>query len=214
MCVRDRIAQYLSEVLAIENPMEKSINLYLQHGTTLRGLIHEGYDVDPLTFYHYVHSGFGLDGVTKNDVELHAMISKLKTNIDKLILFTNSDSKHANRLMDHLGITELFDKVVCYEDLDLSVKPHPHSYELAAELSGLPSGSCDQHQLSWKEMVATGQLEIYFADDNLKNIMASIDMGWNACWVCEQGLQGPPNEGIPVIQVITQIVKVWPKLFE
>ena len=212
--VRNRIAQYLSEVLGIENAMEKSVNLYLNHGTTLRGLIAEGYDVDPLTFYHFVHSGFGLDGVQKNDIELHAMIQKLKTNIDKLILFTNSDSRHANRLMDHLGITELFDKIVCYEDLELSVKPHRHSYEIACELAGLPTGSSETHALSWREMIVNGQLEIYFADDNLKNITSAIEMGWSSCWVCEAGLEGPPNEQIPTIQDIKQIVKIWSHLFQ
>ncbi|KAF0976812.1 hypothetical protein FDP41_004107 [Naegleria fowleri] len=213
--VRNRIAQYLSEQLGIENAMEKSVNLYLQHGTTLRGLIAEGYNVDPITFYHYVHSGFDLDGVQQHDEELHSMIAKLKQNVDKVVLFTNSDKRHAKRLLNHLGILELFDQIVCYEDLELSVKPHPHAYELAAEISGLPSGSLENHTPSWKDMIVNSQLEIYFADDNLKNVMAAFDMGWNACWVCEQeGVQPPPNEGIPFVQDVKQLPKVWPHLFQ
>ncbi|KAG2388427.1 hypothetical protein C9374_000591 [Naegleria lovaniensis] len=213
--VRNRIAQYLSEKLGIENAEEKSVNLYLQHGTTLRGLIAEGYNVDPLTFYHYVHSGFELNGVQQHDEELHSMIAKLKQNVDKVVLFTNSDSRHAQRLLSHLGILELFDQIVCYEDLELSVKPHPHSYEIAAEISGLPSGSLEHHSPSWKDMIVNSQLEIYFADDNLKNVMSAFDMGWKACWVCEQeGVEPPPNEGIPFVQDVKQITKVWPHLFQ
>ena len=51
-----RINQYMSDELNMEGDVDaKGYELYLQFGSTLRGLIHEGYNVDPHEFYQYIH---------------------------------------------------------------------------------------------------------------------------------------------------------------
>ncbi|KAL9652560.1 hypothetical protein ABK040_000129 [Willaertia magna] len=214
--VRQRISQYMRELLGIENADEMSQNLYITHGTTVRGLIAEGYKVDPLEFYHYCHSGFDIDKLLlKDDSELISLLTKIKKNVDKMIIFTNSDSQHANRVLTHLGIKHLFDEFVCYEDLELSVKPHRHAFEIACEKAGLPtiSSTENQHSLSWRELIDEGRLEIYFVDDNIRNIKSAIEMGWNACWISENGVKPLPEDEIPFTTTVKQIHHVWDHLF-
>jgi pyrimidine 5'-nucleotidase len=217
VCVRDRIAQYLSEILHIENADEKSMQLYLQHGTTLRGLIHEGYDIDQSAFYHYVHTGFTIDDkIPRNDVQLLNLLQKLKdspTAQVQLILFTNSDMGHATRITNHLGIKHMFDAFISFEDLGLTCKPHRVAFEIAMQTAGI-----DQEFTQQKMGNTSGKpIEIYFFDDNIANVRAAIDIGWHkAIMINEKKVPVVlDNETLTVldIQDIHQMDQVCPELF-
>lgn len=207
-CVAQRIAQYLSEELQIENANEKSYELYRTHGTTLRGLIHEGYQIEPLvSFYHYAHSGFSYEGrLTKEDVELKNILKRLRESTTassvSIYLFTNSDLGHATRVMDYLGIGEMFDGLVAFEHLGLDCKPHVSSFEIAMKMAGVDS-------LQWRQ----NEMEIYFFDDNIQNVRAAVELGWTkVVWMNEQQL--PNHDNVIHCETFYQLEQVCPELLQ
>jgi pyrimidine and pyridine-specific 5'-nucleotidase len=212
ICVYNRISAYLQERLGIENAPEKAYELYLKHGTTLRGLIEEGYKLESVeSFYAFAHTGFSYEGrITKNDTKLIRLLERIKENKSsaeiKLFLFTNSDMGHATRITEWLGIKHLFDGFICFEDLGLNCKPHKVSYEIAMMKAGIsteePKNGLNNNRL----------LEVFFFDDNIQNVRMAIEMGWTkVVWLNENKL--PNTENIPECQSIYDLEVICPELF-
>ncbi|MCS7060004.1 MAG: pyrimidine 5'-nucleotidase [Anaerolineae bacterium] len=103
-----------------------------RYGTTLRGLLEEGYTFELDDFFRYVHD-IPLDHVTP-DPELRAMLLRLPL---RRVVLTNSNSEHANRLLDHLHIADCFEQVIDIRALGLINKPDPRAYQLALDLAGV-----------------------------------------------------------------------------
>ncbi len=95
-----------------------------EHGTTLAGLMAH-HNVEPRRFLDDVHD-VPLDSLHP-DPELSALISRLP---GRKIVFTNGDSFHANRLLDRLEMTGLFDGVFHLEHANYVPKPNLVTFEL------------------------------------------------------------------------------------
>ncbi|KAL0487823.1 pyrimidine and pyridine-specific 5'-nucleotidase [Acrasis kona] len=218
-CVSQRIGQYLREVLKIEDADKKAYDLYQQWGTTLKGLLEEGYDIDPIEFYKYVHSGFDIDDkITKDDIKLQNLLIKLRKSHPvesfdfKIFIFTNADRRHCFRFVDHLNIRQLVDGFICFEDMLLLCKPHPDSFHAALKMALKVEyqEAVRQHGEAnvgkWWE-----NWEVYFADDNINNVKAAIDYGWKVVWVQESGNSNV--EGVTQVRSILEIENIFPELF-
>ena len=110
---------------------------FLKYGTTLRGLmLHHG--VDPREFLDFVHDVPVGDFLTV-DEELRRTLEVIPS---RKIIFTNSDYKHANRILDALGVRDLFEKVFDIEAMRFVPKPNPEPYQLALEYLSLSPAEC------------------------------------------------------------------------
>lgn len=101
---------------------------FIQYGTTLRGLMLH-HDVNPREFLDYVH-----------DVPVHEFLSadeELRETLDQVkarkLIFTNSDLKHANRILDALGVRDQFERIFDIEAMRFIPKPNPDPYRLVLE---------------------------------------------------------------------------------
>src|SRR5574339_574558 len=78
---------------------------FVQYGTTLRGLMLH-HEVNPREFLDYVHD-VPVHEFLSADLELRKTLEQVKA---RKLIFTNSDLKHANRILDALGVRDQFER--------------------------------------------------------------------------------------------------------
>jgi len=108
--------------------------LFLDHGTTLRGLMDE-HGLDPDPFLDYVHD-IDMSGLTPNE----AVVSGLARLKGRKYVFTNACGDYAGRVLDRIGLTTMFDGVFDIRDAGYVPKPAPETYDrMVARLGIDPS---------------------------------------------------------------------------
>jgi putative hydrolase of the HAD superfamily len=110
---------------------------FMKYGTTLRGLMLH-HDVDPRDFLHYVHD-VPVHEFLSADLELRETLSAVQA---RKLVFTNSDLRHATRILTALGIFDLFEKIFDIEEMHFIPKPNPESYEYVLQYLSLPPDRC------------------------------------------------------------------------
>ncbi|KAJ1879431.1 suppressor of deletion of TFIIS [Coemansia sp. RSA 1722] len=164
-------------------------NTYLSdYGLTVRGLM-KYHGVDPTEFNEKVDGSLPLEEVIKPDAELRKILERV--NIRRWA-FTNAGIAHARRVLQCLGIDDLFEGITyCdYTEPNFPCKPERAAYERAMKEAGVTD-----HRLC------------YFVDDSSKNIQAAVALGWTAVEVS----QTPSTE--LHIQRIHELPSVLPHLF-
>jgi pyrimidine 5'-nucleotidase len=133
--ISERISEYLIDKIGIEPAKAAELRTHFRgtYGTALRGLIEEGYTFDIEDYFQYVH-----------DVELHGRIDpdpKLREMLLNIPLrravLTNSNIEHAERILKHMAIRDLFEQVIDIKALGFLNKPHPKSYAQALDMLGV-----------------------------------------------------------------------------
>ena len=100
-------------------------------------------------------------------------------------ILSNSDTTLRERLGTVLGITDLFDDIVCSAEIGL-VKPEPEIYALACERLGLPPGACvfvDDHEPNVAAASGAGLGAILYRvdwGDDLRGQLATPGVGVSA----------------------------------
>ena len=120
------MTKYISEKLNIDLKKAKELqtNYFYKYNTSLNGLmIH--HDIPPKEFLKYVHD---IDlSFMKKDLVLRGELENL--NMRKLI-FTNGSNDHANNVLKHLGIDDLFEDIFDITDAEYQPKPEPRAFDL------------------------------------------------------------------------------------
>jgi putative hydrolase of the HAD superfamily len=104
---------------------------YNKYGTTLRGLMVE-HDMQPTAFLDYVHE-IDYTAVMAN-AQLQVSLTALP---GRKLVFTNGTTGHANRVLERLGITKIFEGVFDIVDSDYVPKPARGPYDKFARLYGI-----------------------------------------------------------------------------
>ena len=123
--VVDRMTDFVEKVTGLPRPEAFRLQKdYLaEHGLTLKGLmLHHG--VDPEDFHAIFHD-LSLDCLA-HDADLLAALARLP---GRRLIFTNADAGHAVRVMDHLGLTGLFDDVFHIGSSGYAPKPSIEAFE-------------------------------------------------------------------------------------
>ena len=105
------------------------------YGLTLGGLV-EHHGVEPADFHTIFHD-MPLDGVAQ-DVELLAAIARLP---GRRLIFTNADAVHAERVLAHLGMSELFDGIFDIGSADYVPKPAPATFARISAEHGIDAAA-------------------------------------------------------------------------
>jgi putative hydrolase of the HAD superfamily len=124
--VQRRMNEYICDRLSLspEEAAELRRTYFREHGTTLRGLMTVD-RIDPHEFLVFVHD-IDLAGVPP-DPALVAAIGRLA---GRKIVHTNGSRRHAERLLDHLGLGDAFCGIVDIVAADFAPKPALVGYEL------------------------------------------------------------------------------------
>ena len=165
--IRLRIYRYLAEKVGLpEEEIPRTRDYYLStYGTTLEGLrIH--HQIDPQEYLDYVHD-LPLEDYLQPDPVLKELLGGLP---QRLWVFTNSDFRHACRVLDRLGIRDQFTGIVDLFALNFKVKPNPDAYRAALRLSGDPD-----------------PVRCVLFDDLLPNLVAAKQLGFTTTLVGKNG---------------------------
>ena len=139
--------------LAFDDARTLQLRFLNDHGTTLAGMMGQ-YGIDPYRFLDEVHD-VSHDRLSP-DPQLREALSRLQ---GRRLVFTNGSARHAERVLESLALSDLFDDVFHLEAADLTPKPRPGSYaSLMRTHNVTPTTSC-------------------FFEDNAKNLAPAAELG-------------------------------------
>lgn len=188
--IRLRIYKFMLEEIGIpeaEIPATRD-KYWTTYGTTLEGLrIH--HQVEPDDYLKFVH-----DLPLKDFLEPDPILRDLlKTLPQDLWVFTNADRRHADRVLNELGISDLFSGIVDLLALDFIVKPNRKAYQTALKLAGV-----------------TDPERCVMFDDLIQNLIPAKELGFYTSLV---GENGSTNQVDIQLQSIHEMKEKMPQLW-
>ena len=151
--IADRLDLTLEAALTVQK------TYFREHGTTLRGLMTVD-RIDPDDFLAFVHE-VDLSCVPQDPV----LVSALSALPGRKIVHTNGSRRHAERLLDHLGIAMSFCGII-----DITVA----DYEPKPALAGY-------HELLRRHQVAPATA--LMIEDMARNLVPAATLGMTTAWV-------------------------------
>ena len=133
--VSQRMTEFISKKLKIDMNAAKELqtNYFYKYNTSLNGLmIH--HDIPPQEFLKYVHtidlSFMKEDKVMRSELQLLDM---------EKFIFTNGSADHAENILSHLGIFDLFgrERVFDIQDAGYVPKPEAKTFDLMTKKFGI-----------------------------------------------------------------------------
>jgi putative hydrolase of the HAD superfamily len=124
--IAGRMRQFIMDKYALPPDEAQALQkrYWNEYGTTLRGLYLERH-VDPREYLQFVHD-VRLTDYIEPDPRLRAVLECISQ--EKAIL-TNADSAHARRILDILGVSDLFTRIFDVVSFEYECKPARTVYE-------------------------------------------------------------------------------------
>ncbi len=157
---------------------------FMQYGTTLRGLMLH-HQVDPREFLQYVHDVPVVDFL-EVDQELRKTLEAVRA---RKIVFTNSDLRHADRILDALGVRDLFDMIFDIEWMHYIPKPNPEPYRQALE------------------HIQVSPRECLLIDDMSRNLKPARDLGMQTILIGTDSPSGDAERSISNLRELNSILE-------
>ena len=159
--IHGRMTRFIADRLALTPEAALTVQkaYFREHGTTLRGLMTVD-RIDPNDFLAFVHE-VDLSCVPQNPV----LVSALSALPGRKLVHTNGSRRHAERLLDHLGIALSFCGIV-----DIAVA----DYEPKPALAGY-------HELLRRHQVAPATA--LMIEDMARNLVPAATLGMTTAWV-------------------------------
>jgi putative hydrolase of the HAD superfamily len=131
--VDERMNDYITRITGLEGQAAKDQrhHWYVTHGTTLNGLIID-HAIDPAHFLADVQD-VSVDCVSPDP----AMRAALLGLPGRRLVFTNAGEKYAHRVLNKLGIDDLFIDVFHIEAANFVPKPKPETFARITQLHGI-----------------------------------------------------------------------------
>jgi len=136
-----------------EQIYEQRKRYYEDYGSTMLGLMKD-YDLNPMYYLEYVHN---------IDEKLFPIpdekLYKILWNIDgKIILLTNSYKQYAVKVLNNLGVADLFDGFYDVVDMKYLNKSHLRVYQDFLKTFGFRAQDCIMHDDIWRFLKIPQQL--------------------------------------------------------
>src|SRR5262249_5650927 len=132
---------------------------FREHGTTLRGLMTVD-QIDPDEFLAFVHE-VDLSGVPQDAV----LVTALAALPGRKIIHTNGSQRHAERLLDHLGIAASFSGIVDIAIAGYAPKPGLGGYHAFVQ----------RHRVSPDTAL--------MVEDMARNLVPAAALGMTTAWI-------------------------------
>lgn len=182
-----RIGEFMRAVVGIaeEDVVPTREKYYRQYGSSLRGLQFH-HQVDTEEYLAYVH-GMDLSKYLAPDPDMRYQLASLPY---KKWIFTNSDRNHTQRVLQAIGIEDLFEGIMDVWTMHHIPKPETWTYQNARRLVGNPDPS-----------------SIIFVDDTIKNLVPPTKMGWQTVWI--DGAMANPQVSytIPKLHYLPNVIE-------
>ena len=167
-----RMTSFVAELLSLDRDSARQVQkqLYRDHGTTLAGLI-AVHGIDPEPYLAFVHD-LDLSGLAP-DPALALALARLK---GRRFVFTNGCRNHAARILERLGLGQLFHQIFDIRTIGFIPKPGREAYQAVVAQAGLKPASTAMF------------------DDIARNLVVPHEMGMTTVWLnCQSdwSRQGP-----------------------
>lgn len=174
--VEKRMTEFVMKLLDLdwETARKQQKAYWREHGTTLNGLM-LNHDVDAHDFLDFVHD---VDhSVITPDPELAAHIKALE---GPRYVFTNGSRKHAEDVIRHLGLSDLFDDLFDIASSDFTPKPHRDSFDRFT-----------------RHLAVRPHTSVMF-EDSTRNLVTASQMGFTTVLIGKEGAHRDPVVEGPV----------------
>ena len=159
--VQRRMNEYICHRLAVsaEEAVELRRRYFLEHGTTLSGLMAVN-RIDPHDFLDFVH-----------DVDLAcvppdpALVEALGRLDGRKIVHTNGSVRHAERLLNHLGLSAAFTGIIDIVAAEFEPKPALAGYRLLLQRHAVAAPTA------------------LMIEDMAKNLRTAAELGMTTAWL-------------------------------
>ena len=159
--VEGRMTDFVAQAVGLPHDQAYVLQkkYFAEHGLTLKGLM-LNHGTDPADFHALFHD-LSLDVLAQD----HDLLEALKALPGRRFIFTNADDRHAERVLEHLGLTDLFEEVFHIHSFGFAPKPDPVGFERMIAAHGL-------------DPVATA-----FFEDSERNLKPAKDLGMTTVMV-------------------------------
>lgn len=157
----DRIRGFVARLLDLPLDEAHAVqrSYFRSHGTTLSGLMAD-HGTDPYEYLEDVHN-FPLDAMD----EAPRLAERLAALPGRKLIFTNADAPYAQRVLDRLGLGDVFEDIIDIHAISYRPKPEQHAYDVLLERSGIdPTRSI-------------------FFEDMARNLAPAKAMGMQTVWI-------------------------------
>lgn len=183
-----RMGRFIADMFNVDRVEARRLQkeYYLKYGTTLSGLMHL-HDMEPDAFLEYVHD---ID-VTPIEID-PALRPGLETLPGRRIIYTNGSYGHAERVLDHLGVADLFDGIFDIAAAQFEAKPAlPAMERCVAQFDIVPDAAT-------------------MVDDMAKNLEPAARLGMHTVWIDTGSIWGAHGHG-PHVKETAKDIQAWLK---
>ncbi|MDD5371089.1 MAG: pyrimidine 5'-nucleotidase [Anaerolineaceae bacterium] len=133
--IKQRIAHYMVEKIGLPEEVIPDLRrgLFEEYGSTLRGL-ERIYGTDPEDYLAYVHDVPVEDCIHPDPVLREVLLGYPQPKI----IFTNSDTQHAERVLNALQLRDCFSQIIDIHKIAPACKPQPAAFQAALKETGWP----------------------------------------------------------------------------
>jgi putative hydrolase of the HAD superfamily len=182
-----RMKAFIARELGL--PLDDAFRLqkayYRAHGTTLRGLM-LNHGTDPDAFLDYVHD---IDHTVLSPMpDLRAALAALP---GRRLIYTNGSRRHAEQVMDRLGVADLFAGIFDIRAGDYLPKPDPAPYRRMTDAFN----------------VAPARAAMF--EDSFHNLRPAAAMGMTTVWVRHPEHTPGPGDDVSHCRYVTDDLVGW-----
>jgi len=160
------MTQYIMDTLELDEPAAFKLRQHYWHvyGATLKGLMrHHG--TDP---FHFLHETHRLIDLPEMVIQVKRLRHMLRTLPGRKVVFTNAPQNYALRVLDLLGIGDLFELVFSVESAKFHGKPAVRGFQMLLKSIKARPENC------------------IMLEDNLPALMTAKRLGMKTIWVSRQ----------------------------
>jgi putative hydrolase of the HAD superfamily len=185
MRIRDYIAGYLK--LTPDDAFALQKKYFLSHGTSMRGMM-DHHAMPPGPYLEYVHD---------IDVSMIEPNPALDTELARLpgrrLIFTNGSTRHAERIMERLGVSRHFEGIFDITQADYIPKPAPVVYDQFVKT----------HAINPKTAI--------LIDDLPRNLAPAAALGMTTVWLRTDVPWGQEGAGEDYVHHVADDLVAWLK---
>ncbi len=156
-----KIGEFVQDLLQVDQAEARRVQkqYFREHGTTLRGLM-DRHGVNPEEFLDYVHE-IDVSPVPPSP-DLEKALAALR---GRKVIFTNGTTRHAENVLNRLGVAHHFNGIFDIADADYRPKPEPSVYRQLIERHGI-----EPHRA-------------VFFEDMARNLAPAAALGMTTVWI-------------------------------
>lgn len=182
-----RMGEFIQRLVGCDSTEARRIQKqhFHEHGTTLAGLM-AAHDVDPREFLDYVHD-IDLARISADP----ALVEAIERLPGRKFVFTNGDEAYANRVLEKLGLANLWDGLHDIHAMDYLPKPNPRAY----------AAMCERWKIDPQSAL--------FVEDMARNLEPAKQLGMTTVWVDNGSELGSHGADRSFIDYVTHDIGVW-----